>query len=177
MESGCSVVHTHALDAARTALEAGAGAQTLLEHAADAWADRAGGTSGALWGVALRAVAASLGDSVTPKGADVATGVVAANDGILAFGAVPGDKTMVDALVPFSETLRREIGGGARLGAAWARAAEAATAAAAATSTLLPKMGRARPHAEKSLGTPDAGAHSLALIVNRVGDVLDEEEN
>ncbi len=166
-----------ALDAARAALEAGAGAQTLLEHAADAWADRAGGTSGALWGVALRAVAASLGDSVAPTGADVAAGVVAANDGILEFGAVPGDKTMVDALVPFSETLRREVDGGARLGAAWARAAEAATAAAAATSTLLPKMGRARPHAEKSLGTPDAGAHSLALIVNRVGDVLNDVLN
>ena len=35
-------------------------------------------------------------------------------------------------------------------------------------------MGRARPHAQKSLGTPDPGAHSLALIVRAVADVLAE---
>jgi len=39
-----------------------------------------------------------------------------------------------------------------------------------------PKMGRARPHAEKSLGTPDAGAHSLALIVTRLSRVLKENQ-
>jgi dihydroxyacetone kinase len=33
-------------------------------------------------------------------------------------------------------------------------------------------MGRARPHAERSLGTPDAGAVSLALIVRAVGATL-----
>ncbi|MCU1421870.1 MAG: dihydroxyacetone kinase family protein, partial [Microbacteriaceae bacterium] len=49
------------------------------------------------------------------------------------------------------------------------------TAAAAATSGLLPRIGRARPHAEKSLGTPDAGAHSFALIVTRVAQVLQED--
>jgi dihydroxyacetone kinase len=33
-------------------------------------------------------------------------------------------------------------------------------------------MGRARPLAEKSLGTPDAGAISLALIVRAAGATL-----
>jgi hypothetical protein len=33
-------------------------------------------------------------------------------------------------------------------------------------------MGRARPHAEKSLGTPDAGATSLGLITHAVGVIL-----
>ncbi|MGW4567391.1 hypothetical protein ACWEN3_35065, partial [Streptomyces sp. NPDC004561] len=37
---------------------------------------------------------------------------------------------------------------------------------------VLPRKGRARPHAEKSLGTPDAGAHSLALITRVVHGVL-----
>ncbi|NEB60271.1 DAK2 domain-containing protein, partial [Streptomyces diastaticus] len=48
----------------------------------------------------------------------------------------------------------------------------AATEAAAGTAGLLPRRGRARPHAEKSLGTPDAGAHSLALITRAVHGVL-----
>jgi dihydroxyacetone kinase len=83
-----------------------------------------------------------------------------------------GDKTMVDALVPFAETLRAEIDGGSTLADGWAAAAAAARTAADGTATLLPKMGRARPHAEKSLGTPDAGAHSLALIADAVARVL-----
>jgi dihydroxyacetone kinase len=36
-------------------------------------------------------------------------------------------------------------------------------------------MGRARPHAEKSLGTPDAGAVSMALIVRAVHNTLVKE--
>jgi dihydroxyacetone kinase len=39
-----------AVDAATDAVERGAGAATTLYFAADAWADKAGGTSGALWG-------------------------------------------------------------------------------------------------------------------------------
>ena len=83
-----------------------------------------------------------------------------------------GDKTMVDALVPFTAELTRGVDAGASLAAAWTTAADAATAAAAATADLLPRMGRARPHAEKSLGTPDPGAHSLALIATAVGALL-----
>jgi len=159
--------------AARDALDAGAGAKTLLDTAAAAWANRAGGTSGALWGVALSAVGASLGDSGEPHAADVAAGVTGAKDAIMSFGkAEVGDKTMVDALVPFSDTLAAEIAGGADLATAWKTAADATTAAAAATAELLPRMGRARPHAEKSLGTPDAGAYSLGLIVQSIAVVL-----
>jgi dihydroxyacetone kinase len=100
----------------------------------------------------------------------------AAKDSILTFGAVVGDNTMVDALVPFADTLSREIDGGAPLADPWARAADASSTAAAATADLLPLIGRARPHAEKSLGSPDAGAHSFALIVQRLATVLKEQE-
>ncbi|KRE31375.1 dihydroxyacetone kinase family protein [Agromyces sp. Soil535] len=162
-----------ALAAAREAAQAGAGAATLLDRAAHAWSDRAGGTSGALWGVALRSVGSALGDHAAPTRQAVVAGVASAADGIMAYGkAQPGDKTMVDALLPFSAALRRGVDGGARLADAWAAAADVASEAAAATADLLPRMGRARPHAEKSLGTPDPGAHSFALIVQAVGSVL-----
>ena len=55
-----------AVAAAADAVERGAGAGTALNLAADAWADKAGGTSGALWGMALRAVGQSVGDSERP---------------------------------------------------------------------------------------------------------------
>ncbi|QHC66401.1 DAK2 domain-containing protein [Rathayibacter sp. VKM Ac-2759] len=166
-----------AVAAARAAVEAGAGSGTVLAHAGDAWSDRAGGTSGALWGAALDAIGGALGDSDGPSAESVLAGVERARTAILAFGATPGDKTMVDSLVPFADVLGTRVGAGAPLAVAWRDAALACTEAAAATAQLLPKMGRARPHAEKSLGTPDAGAHSLALIVTAVGAVLTENDS
>jgi dihydroxyacetone kinase len=162
-----------ALAAATAAVNSGAGARTTLARAADAWADRAGGTSGALWGVILGAVAAKLGDQGRPEAAAVAAGVAAGSRAVTDYGkAEVGDKTLVDALVPFSATLTQAVDGGARLADAWRTAAHAATRAAQATADLLPRMGRARTHGQSSVGTPDPGAISLALIVTAVGELL-----
>ncbi|WP_330279223.1 dihydroxyacetone kinase family protein [Streptomyces sp. NBC_00569] len=162
-----------AYEAALRAQELGAGAQSLLMAAGDAWADRAGGTSGALWGIILSAVADALGDTERPTPATVAHGVRQASDAVRRTGgAEVGDKTMVDVLVPFADTLSQQVEEAAELIAAWARAADVAEQAARDTARLVPRMGRARPHAEKSLGTPDAGAHSLALIVRAVHGAL-----
>ncbi|MGW0812019.1 dihydroxyacetone kinase family protein [Streptomyces viridiviolaceus] len=151
----------------------GAGAGTVLARAADAWADKAGGTSGALWGTILRSLGTVLGDREAPSAARVAEGVTEASAAVRRLGgAEVGDKTMVDVLVPFADTLAEGVTDGLGLTSAWDRAAGAAEAAAAATADLLPRKGRARPHAEKSLGTPDAGAHSLALITRAVHGVL-----
>jgi D-erythrulose 4-kinase len=161
-----------AAEAAHDAQGRGAGAGTVLRLAADAWADRAGGTSGVLWGVFLRAIGETLGDDVEPDAPRVAAGVTTGVQRIRdTGGAAPGDKTMVDALVPFAGVLgEREEDG---LVVAWTAAAEAATAAAAATADLVPRLGRSRSHGEKSLGTPDPGAHSFALIVTAVAAVLE----
>ena len=169
MERGSSA----ASNAADAALAAGAGVRTLLERAGDAWADRAGGTSGALWGLAVRRLAGALADDARPDASHVATGVDAAVRAVMDVGgAAVGDKTMVDALVPFRDELVRRVGAGEDLAVAWTAAAEAATRAAAATADLLPRAGRARPHAERSLGSPDAGAHSFALVATAVGRIL-----
>jgi dihydroxyacetone kinase len=162
-----------AVAAATDAVERGAGAATTLHLAADAWADRAGGTSGALWGMALRAVGDAVGNSTTPDGGAVAAGVAEAAASIMGFGkAKVGDKTLVDVLVPFRDALSTAVGAGQSLTDAWGTAATAAQQAAEETANLLPLMGRARPHAEKSLGTPDAGAVSMALIVRAIHNTL-----
>jgi len=157
---------SHAADAAAAdAVARGAGVGTVLRIAADAWSDKAGGTSGAIWGAALEALGRVLGDEDAPSSAQVADAVDAATEAVLAFGAVPGDKTMVDALVPFAETLRARVDGGAALADAWTAAAAEARRAADGTAELLPRKGRARTHAEQAVGTPDPGAVSFALIV------------
>lgn len=164
--------------AARDAADRGAGAATLLGLAGDAWADRAGGTSGALWGVALRAWGQALGDQDAASDAAQVQGAVDALDAITRLGgARPGDKTLVDALDPFVTTLASAVAQGAPLVAAWDRAATAATAAAEATAALVPRLGRARPLAARSLGHPDAGAVSLALCVRVIAQSLAEGDS
>ncbi len=157
-----------AAEAASDAVERGAGAGSVLRIAGDAWSDKAGGTSGAIWGAALEALGRVLGDDSRPTGADVVEAVGAATEAVLAFGAVPGDKTMVDALVPFREALRSRVDDGAALPDAWRTAVSAAQDAAQGTAELLPRKGRARTHAEHAVGTVDPGAVSFALIVEAV---------
>jgi dihydroxyacetone kinase len=169
-----------ALAAAESAAEDGAGAEGTLTAAAAAWADRAGGTSGALWGLILRSIADALGNRGIPKAIDVARGWNAAADVVMSAGkASPGDKTMVDVLVPFGHAFATAADQGAAIADAWSTAAAEASSAAAATAHLLPRMGRARTHAQKSLGSPDPGARSLALVVEAVArllESLDQEE-
>ncbi|MFJ9175521.1 dihydroxyacetone kinase family protein [Streptomyces sp. NPDC102360] len=143
--------------AADRALAAGAGAGTLLVRAGEAWSDGAGGTSGALWAAALTAAGAVAGDRDPVTYAQLVRAVRESVDAIVRIGgARPGDKTLVDAAVPFAERLPHD---------GWAAAALAATRAAEETAHMTARLGRARTHGDRTLGTPDPGAVSFALIV------------
>ena len=156
--------------AASDAVGQGAGAGDVLAAAGDAWADKAGGTSGVLWGAGLRAFGETVGNASAPEAAVLAAAVTAFADRIVQLGkAEIGDKTMVDALLPFASTFGHAVAGGADPGEAWQDAAREAACAAEATADLLPLKGRARPLAEKSLGTPDPGATSLAMVFAVMG--------
>jgi dihydroxyacetone kinase len=162
-----------ALDAATDALVRGAGAGSTLNDAGTEWAARAGGTSGVLWGSALQAFGAVIGDTDQPSGEVLGGAIGAALASMQKLGGARlGDKTMLDALIPFVRTFEDDLGDGAGIPAAWAAAAAKATAAADGTKELRPQVGRARPLAERSIGYPDPGAVSLALVVSAVGGVL-----
>lgn len=164
---------TAAVEAARAALDAQAGAGTMLTVAGDAWSDRAGGTSGMLWGVILRNLGNAFGDEAKPDAAMLATGVTAALEAVVSLGkAQLNDKTLVDVLYPFSATLTQSAAQGLSTTEAWTAATEIAGQSAEATKNLTPKIGRARPHAEKSIGTPDPGAVSMALIAGATGKII-----
>ncbi len=158
---------------AQRVLARGAGAGSLLQQVADAWADQAGGTSGAIWGVILNTLGTVIGNHDKPDAQTVARAVEQACHGVMHFGkAKPGDKTLVDVLSPFSAALREQVEQGRSLPDAWQHAARVAGQCARDTANMVPKIGRARPLAERSKGTPDAGAISMALIINAVGDCL-----
>lgn len=162
-----------AIKAAKAAQDAQAGVESLLTAAGAAWADQAGGTSGALWGVMLRSLGSAIGNQTAPNASSIAAGIASALHHVVDLGkAQPGDKTLVDVLHPFYAAYAAAISRGSSISAAWTIAASVAEEAGEATQHLLPKIGRARPHAEKSIGTRDPGAVSLVLIIRAVEQVL-----
>ncbi|MCW1820116.1 D-erythrulose kinase [Mycolicibacterium conceptionense] len=161
--------------AADSAVFQGGGPEAVLTAAGEAWAAKAGGTSGVLWGAALAAAGRRLGNHGTPGDRDVTAALQAGHDALTSLGgARPGDKTMLDALVPFVTALTSAVECGTDWRTAWLAAAEIAEKAAADTAELRPRVGRARPLAERSVGTPDAGAISLAMCIHTVADLIEE---
>ena len=170
------------LDRGFTALEARLSARDVSTEAAGpllALAGRTitgtvGGASGALYGRALLRAAAALDAwpiDAGPPVARVAAALRAAVDGIAALGrSRPGEKTMLDALVPAVEALEAAATAGADLPDALRRDADAAEAGASATRPLLATKGRASYLGERSIGHLDPGAVSSALLLGALAD-------
>ena len=163
---------TAAAESARQSVAGGAGAKTLRARAGAAWSEGAGGTAGALWGGALARVGNGLSDEEAVDDTAIIAAVIGGAASIQEMGgAVVGDKTMVDATVPFAQAL--EESEGQTLAVAWDVAAEAAEKAAADTASFAAKKGRARTHGGKSVGTPDPGATSFAMLMRTIADHLE----
>jgi dihydroxyacetone kinase len=160
-----------AVGAALRARNSQAGVDEVLVAAGEAWAEKAGGTSGALWGAALCAAGRALGNRAGYDRDTALAAIVAFATAITDLGqAEIGDKTMVDALLPYVDAFTEQHRKGASLECALGVAARAARAAADATAALSPLKGRARPLAERSIGHPDPGAVSFGVIATGIAD-------
>lgn len=78
--------------------------------------------------------------------------------------AQPGDKTMIDALLPAVEAMSRAAEAGAGVAAVLENGAAAAEQGALATKDMQARFGRAKNIKEKSIGTQDPGATSVSLL-------------
>jgi len=145
----------------------------VLVAAGNAFGDRAGGTSGILWGIFISAIGNALGNTEKVDAEKLYGALELATETLVNKSkAKLGDKTMLDTLLPFIDSLDEQLGDGKNMGEAWKLASEIAQKSADATAALSPKIGRARPLAERSIGTQDPGAISMALIINVVGEVI-----
>jgi dihydroxyacetone kinase-like protein len=136
-----------------------------------------GGASGPLWGSALRRAGRALGDVETFDGRQLAQALDAAIEGVVELGAAaPGDKTMIDALVPAAEALREALDGDMPLEEAVRAAADAARAGAEATVPMRARKGRASYLGERSIGHQDPGATSVAIIVGSLSRAVSRAE-
>ena len=134
----------------------------------------AGGASGAVFGTLFQGVGRSL---VGRAQVDSESLVAAFNAGAAAVmargGAKPGDKTMLDALLPATRALSASSPAG--LKAAFAAAATAANDGAAATAGMLAGTGRAKMLGQRSLGHVDPGAMTMSYVFAGMASVVQKE--
>ena len=128
--------------------------------------DTVGGAAGALFGAFFGAIGGQLNRAGTPaEAADLVAGLEKGLARVMRIGRVePGQKTMVDALAPAVDAAGSALAEGASLGGVLEAASRAARAGFLSTAGMRPTAGRARYAAQQSLGTPDPGACSVALV-------------
>ncbi|MXM65958.1 dihydroxyacetone kinase subunit L [Streptomyces sp. HUCO-GS316] len=127
---------------------------------------KVGGASGPLYGTLLRRTGKALGDAGEVSEEQLAAALREGVDAVMALGgAAPGDKTMIDALVPAVDAL----------GDGFAAARAAAEEGAVATTPLQARKGRASYLGERSIGHQDPGATSSALLVAALADTAEAD--
>ncbi len=129
--------------------------------------EHCGGASGPIWGSAFRTAAKTAKGKKELNLAEVSELFQGSVDGIQKTGgAVLGDKTLLDALIPAVESLKASAANGEEISDAIKKSAKQATLGAEKTKEIVAKKGRATYVAERSIGYPDAGAMALGVIFN-----------
>jgi dihydroxyacetone kinase len=138
-----------------------------------------GGASGPIWGFAFKYAAKSAANKETLDIAGFAGLMQAAVNGVqetgkrsFGRGAVVGDKTLADALIPCADAWAAAVQKGTPFAAAFKDAACAAVAGAEQTKNIVARMGRAENAGERSLGYPDAGAYALGVIFTEIASTV-----
>ena len=144
---------------------------TFLKKVAVVITSRIGGTSGPIWGTAFLRAGAAAGatDRLSPD--QVVAMLRAAIAGIMARGKSDvGDKTLLDALVPAVDAVEAAVLEGGTAASALRAAAATARERAEATRPMIAKRGRAAYTGERSIGTLDAGAVAVAVMLEALAD-------
>lgn len=143
--------------------ESGGGIQEMLDDGAMAVMAINGGSAVPLWNTWLDGM-----QEAAPEGNEMGIGEIQAifANGLSEMedmsGAKVGDKTMMDALIPASQAIAAYAGEDE--GELFNLAAEAAQKGAENSKNFPSKFGRAKSYGDKTIGTPDAGAASMACF-------------
>ena len=166
MDRGMSAVLAK-VDAASEEQDIGA----LLKTVGMTLVSTVGGAGGPLYGTLFlqMGTAVSGKDELGPD--DWAAALEAGIAGVQARGkAEPGDKTMIDALIPGRDALKSALAGGASFEDALRQSAEAAEQGMRDTIPLVARKGRASYLGERSAGHQDPGATSSHLLLEAAAE-------
>ncbi|MBQ9828486.1 MAG: dihydroxyacetone kinase subunit L [Lachnospiraceae bacterium] len=135
----------------------------LINKCADAVGLLGGGSAIPLWNSFLAGMVDGAPDSDEITIDDIKA-IFASGYEMLDFmsGAKVGDKTMMDAVIPASDAIAAFDGDS--IAELFSAAASAALKGAEDTKNVVSKFGRAKYYGDKTIGTPDAGALSMATF-------------
>lgn len=143
--------------------ESEGGIQTMLDDAAMAVMVLNGGSAVPLWNTWLDGLQEAAPDADEVDVAGLQAMFARAFEALDEMsGAKVGDKTMMDTLIPASQTIAAYSGSDEV--ELFTLAAQAAQEGAENSKNFVSKFGRAKSYGEQTIGTPDAGATSMALF-------------
>lgn len=152
---------------------------SFLEACSMVIMEHCGGASGPVWGFAFKTAGKRCEGKQEITVAEFAQMMQGAVDGIQAVGkrafgrgAVVGDKTLIDALVPCADTWKEAAKYQCTMQNAFVNGAKAAVEGADKTKEIVARMGRAGTVGERSIGYPDAGAYALGVIFTELTNSL-----
>lgn len=146
----------------------------LMKSVGMSLVSKVGGASGPLYGTFFLELGKAASDATELDASALGEALEAAIAGVTRRGkAEPGDKTMLDALIPASQAFGESAGSGGTPAQAARAAADAAATGRDATEPLVARKGRASYLGERSAGHIDPGAASSAIILAALADVLE----
>ncbi|CEO34790.1 dihydroxyacetone kinase subunit DhaK [Paraclostridium sordellii] len=141
--------------------------------------EHCGGASGPIWGSAFRSAGKSIGNKKEINVKDFADmmkssvkGIQSTGERSFGRGAVVGDKTLVDALVPCANSWETSAKNNDSFKEAFVKGAKEAVKGAKSTEQIVARMGRAGTVGERSLGYPDAGAYGIGVIFTEIANCI-----
>jgi phosphoenolpyruvate---glycerone phosphotransferase subunit DhaL len=144
---------------------------TFLKKVAVVITSRIGGTSGPLWGTAFLRAGGAAGSATQLSAEQVVAMLRASIEGIKTRGRSDvGDKTLLDALVPAVDTIEKHAADGDSVASTVRAAAVTAREQAEATRQMQAMRGRASYTGERSIGSLDAGAVAIAVMLEALAD-------
>jgi len=137
-----------------------------------------GGAGGPLYGTFFLQAGGASADKMELNLQDWASALEAATNGVIQRGkAQPGDKTMVDALLPAVQALKDASASQKSLAEALKQSADAAEEGMKATIPLVARKGRASYLGERSAGHQDPGATSSFLLLDTAAKTWSRNES
>lgn len=147
----------------------GDGGQPFYQRLSDTLAASMGGAIGPIYGLFFAGIGAGLKDADRVDAKALAAAMLLATQKVMRVAKVnPGEKTIVDAMLPACEAMTSAEG--LPLAEALRRACEAAEQGARRTVDMRAAKGRARFLKERSIGYRDAGASSFTLYLEALRD-------
>jgi dihydroxyacetone kinase-like protein len=146
--------------------------RSVFQSVATVLIRQVGGAAGPLYGTFFLRAAAACAGKTEIEATDVVALFQAGIEGVQQRGkAAAGDKTMLDALLPAFDAMRKGLGDGCSLAAILDAGAAAANAGMLATVPMQARKGRASYLGARSIGHQDPGATSSYLLLQAAADM------